>query len=122
MELSARKDEFDQLGVKIAVLTYEPPKTNLKFIEQYNIGFPILSDTESKHIKAFGLLNESFARDHMAYGVPYPGIFVVDSNHSVRAKLSEDSYRDRPSIDLVLEAVNGMIQQPTIQKPQEVRE
>ena len=38
----------------------------------------------------------------MAYGVPFPGTFLVDGNGVVRSKYFEDSYRDRVSAPTIL--------------------
>lgn len=38
----------------------------------------------------------------MAYGVPFPGTFIVDQNGVVRSKYFEDSYRDRVSAPTLL--------------------
>ena len=65
------------------------------FAERKAIHYPMLSDPESKIIRAFGILNESVPQGNMAYGVPHPGTFIVDENGVVRAKFFEEDYRDR---------------------------
>ena len=109
MELSEHKAEFDKLGIQVIVMTYEPPEKNLKFARQYDIGYTLLSDPESQHIRAFGILNEAYGPDSMAYGVPHPGILLVDSNGHINAKFAEEGYRDRPTLDLVIEAASKMV-------------
>lgn len=108
MELSERQSEFDELGIRILVMTYEPAEKNLKFTSQYEVGYSILSDPDSLHIKAFGLLDESYGEDSMAHGVPRPGIFLVDNKGIIHAKFAEADYRDRPAIDLIIEAATAM--------------
>ena len=49
--------------------------------------FPILSDPGSKTIKEYGL--------HFQQGLPHPGTVLVDQKGVIRAKLFEDSYRNR---------------------------
>ena len=87
----------------------EPPETHLNFSNQYDISYLLLSDPDARHIKAFGILNESYKPGHRAHGVPHPGIFIIDQEGIVRAKFAEDGYRKRPSIDLVLEATRKML-------------
>lgn len=91
-------------------MTYESPAKHRKFASQYDIGYILLSDPESRHIKAFGILNESYGPGSLAYGVPHPGIFLVDSNGKVNAKFAEERYRDRPVIGLVIEAASMMVE------------
>lgn len=65
------------------------------FAGRAHIGYPLLSDPESKIIKDFGILNTSVAPDHPFYGIPNPGEYLVNPDRTVRAKYFEESYRDR---------------------------
>jgi peroxiredoxin len=111
VELSEQQSVFDELGIQVAVITYEPPETNLKFAEKYSVQFPILSDDESRYIKAWGLLNEAYKPGSMAYGVPHPGILLVDRNGMIHLKFAEEGYRNRPILDLVIDAARTMSEQ-----------
>jgi cytochrome c biogenesis DsbD-like protein/AhpC/TSA family protein len=55
----------------------------------------MLSDPESKVIRAFGILNENFPKDNPFYGVAFPGTYIVDEKGIVRAKYFEDDHRER---------------------------
>ena len=68
---------------------------------------PMLYDEDSAHIKAMGILNMQYEPGNRAYGIPYPGIFVLDNNAIIRAKLAEEDYRIRPDFSLVLEAAQA---------------
>lgn len=96
------------MGIRIAAISYDPVPTNRKFAKQSNITFPILSDAEYWHVKAFGILNESYAEGHRAYGIPHPGIFLVGKDGKVVAKLAEADYKERPPLETVLEAARAM--------------
>jgi len=108
VELSERQTEFADLGIRVVVMTYESPETHLDFTKQYAIGYPILSDPDTRHVIAFGILNESFEPGHRAHGVPHPGIFLVDRDGIINAKFAEEGFRKRPAIDLVIEAARTM--------------
>jgi hypothetical protein len=54
-----------------------------------------LSDPESKIIRAFDILNESLKPGTFGYGIPYPGVYIVDPQGTVIAKYFEDDYKDR---------------------------
>src|SRR5262249_11802664 len=57
---------------------------------------PLLSDPESKVIRAFGILNEAdYPPGQMAHGVPYPGTFVTDAKGIVRSRFFEKTYVER---------------------------
>ena len=44
---------------------------------------------------ALGILNEKYGPDELAYGVPYPGVFVVNLDNEIVGKIFIDSYRER---------------------------
>lgn len=92
-------------------MTYDPMATNKRFTDQYDIDFPILTDVNARHVKAFGILNESWEPGHRAYGVPHPGIFLVDRNGNVHAKFSRPDYRERPEIAGIIEVATEMVRQ-----------
>ncbi len=105
MQLQASKKEFADLGVNVAVMTYDAVELNAKFVKQYKITYPLLSDPKGQTAIAFGILNESYPEGHRAHGVPHPGIFFVSNDGVVLAKFAEESIRDRPEIEDVLKVV-----------------
>ena len=71
--------------------------------------YPLLSDPDSKIIRTFGILNETVPANSMAYGIPYPGTYVVDPSGKVVAKFFEDDYKERiPTLE-ILDQVGGAI-------------
>ena len=111
MELSEHQSDFDELGVQVAVITYEAPEISLKFAEKYDIQYPVLSDVESRHIKAWGLLNTAYEPESRIYGIPHPGLFLIDRNGMIYRKFSEEGYKNRPVLDLVIDAAREMARQ-----------
>lgn len=88
----------------MAVITYDSNKDSRKFSDQYSAGYSILQDIDGKYVKMLDILNESYKPGHRAYGVPHPGIFLLDTSGVIRAKFSEEDYKDRPSLNFVLKA------------------
>jgi hypothetical protein len=84
------------------VITYDSVEILASFAKRQNITIPTLSDPRSQIIRAFGIFNAHVPADHMAYGVPYPGTFIVDQNGIIKSKYFEDSYRDRISAPTIL--------------------
>ena len=76
-------------------MTYDSVAVLHNFAERKEIHYPMLSDPESKIIRAFDIQNEAIPRNTMAYGVPNPGTYITDANGIVQAKYFEDDYRDR---------------------------
>jgi len=93
------------------------------FADRQHITYPLLSDTDSKIIRAFGILNETVKPGTPAFGIPYPGVYVVDVQGEVVAKYFEDDYADRVSTADILarqfgartEAARGAIETKHLQ-------
>ena len=84
------------------MITYDTVEIIADFAKRQNITLPVLADPQSKAIRDFGVLNTAVPQDHLWYGVPYPGTFIVDSGGTVKAKYFEDRYQDRYSAPTIL--------------------
>jgi len=83
-------------------ISYDPVDTLKKFSEKHNISYPLLSDVKSDVIKKYGILNTQIDSGSKNFGIPNPGIYIIDHALIVRNKLFEKSYRNRPSAESVL--------------------
>ena len=104
MELSAAASGFAELGLALVGVTYDPPEQQARFTARHGIAFPIYSDVDSEAIRALGLLNETMTSGTKYFGVPWPGIFILDKDLKIVAKLAEEDYRARPTVEALLEA------------------
>lgn len=84
----------------MVVVSYDSAETIKRVARRRGVTFLLLSDPGSKTIKAFGILNkEATGR---AKGVPYPGIFILDREGTIRAKLFLPGYKERyKSTDII---------------------
>jgi peroxiredoxin len=96
-------------------MTYDKQADALKFHTQNSLNVSILQDVNVKHVTAFGILNNKYEPDHWAFGIPLPGIFLVNKNGLIVGKFSEEDYRERPNLNLVLEAAREMVRSPAVQ-------
>ncbi|MBT4097381.1 MAG: redoxin domain-containing protein [Gemmatimonadetes bacterium] len=69
-----------------------------RFADRYGIDYPLLSDADSRVIRAWGLLNEDIEPDHKHYGVPHPGMYLVDAEGVIFDKHFGPDYRIRESV------------------------
>lgn len=97
MELEQNLDAIRKQGLGVAAVSYDSVGTLKSFADRQRITYPLLSDPDSKIIRAFDILNETTKAGTLAYGIPYPGIFVVDAQGRVVAKYFEDDYKERVS-------------------------
>lgn len=103
------KEEFSKLGFNVATMTYDPVSILTEFALDHDVDFPMLSDAPNyEHVKAMGILNAQYGVDERAYGIPYPGIFILNASGVIQAKFAEEDYRVRPDFSLVMEAAAGL--------------
>jgi peroxiredoxin len=95
-------------GYKLAAISYDPPEILTQFAKRQQIGYELLSDTGSVTIDAFGLRDPQYQSGSFAYGVPCPVIFIISPKGIIKAKLAEEGFKIRPSVQSVLERVDGL--------------
>ncbi len=109
MELERHQQDFRKLGLGVAAVSYDSVAILQNFSERKGIHFPLLSDQDSKIIRELGLLNESAGKDTPFYGIPHPGVFVVDAKGVIRGKYFEDDFRERDTSAGILLRQFGLI-------------
>ena len=84
-------------------------KTLQEVSEDEGIRFTLLRDEDITHVNRLGILNDTdYEPGQRAYGVPYPGIFLISSDGIIRGKFAEESYRDRPDFSDILAAAANL--------------
>jgi hypothetical protein len=79
----------------IAAISYDSVPVLKHFAERKAIRIPLLSDADSKTIRAFGLLNEEVPKNTAFYGVPHPVTYIADERRIVKSRHFEEDYRKR---------------------------
>lgn len=85
-----------------------------RFAREHGITFPLLSDRGSVVIRQYGLLNPSYAPDSRAYGVPYPGTFVLDAAGRIVSRHFEAAYQERNTVASILARAGSPGQGPLV--------
>lgn len=97
MELNQNRGEFEKLGLGVAALSYDSVAVLRNFAARKSIGYPLLSDPDSAIIRRVGIFNDTVPRGNFFYGIPWPGVFVLDKDGRVKAKYFEEDFRQRYS-------------------------
>lgn len=90
LELAYLQDDFDRLGVKIAVISTDDVERHIMWKAQLEeldykgrgsqkIDFPILDDLDTEASKRYGMLHE-----HVSAKKDVRGVFIIDSENIVR--------------------------------------
>lgn len=93
-DLERNLKDIESTGAQIVAISYDSPATLTAAAAKLGLTFPLLSDTGSRTIDAYGIRNhEAKGRGD---GIPHPVVFILDQQGIIRVKLMRDGYRDRP--------------------------
>ena len=95
VQLQENSKLFAKAGISIVALTYDAPELQQGFINRHEISYPLLSDIDAKSIIALDILNTNYQPGQSSYGIPYPGVFVVDRGMEVVGKIFIEPYQTR---------------------------
>ncbi len=102
MQLQSHFQDFEQAGFSVAALTYDSPALQQNFIDKFAISYPVLSDIDATSITNLGILNTEYGPGDSNYGIPYPGVFIIDPQQKIVGKVFVEGYSTRVDADGVL--------------------
>ena len=104
--LQASLKDIEATGVQLVSVSYDSPATLAAAATKLGVTFPMLSDTGSKIIDAYGIRNkEATGR---GVGIPHPVVFILDQQGVIRVKLMRDGYRERPESAEIIAGVKSI--------------
>jgi len=86
-------------------MTYDPADTLATFAAAANVQYPLLSDPGGEYMAGLGIRNEQYEPDDRGFGIPHPGIMLLDASMTVRYKAAIKGFKQRPPFEALLEAV-----------------
>jgi peroxiredoxin len=100
--------EIEKRGYGVAALSYDSPEILAAFTVKRQIAYTLLSDPKSEVIDRYKLRDPQYPPGNRAYGVPRPIIFILDPNGVIKAKLYEESFKDRPPVTAVISKLDEL--------------
>ncbi|MCH2628799.1 MAG: peroxiredoxin family protein, partial [Acidimicrobiales bacterium] len=111
VQLQGIKDNLEEAGYSVFAISNDPVEILTEFAAKHDITFPLLSDSDSAVIRAFGIMNQLIRPDEGQsmrwYGIAYPGTYYVDANMMVTDKDFHQHHARRASGSSVLARVLG---------------
>ena len=95
-------------GYALVGLSHDSPEVLAKFAAERNVGWPLLSDPKSDVIDRWQLRDPAYGAESRAYGVPRPALYVVGRDGTIKARLMEESFKNRPAVEVLLAAVDAL--------------
>ena len=99
IELNNHADKFNQLGYGLTAISYDDTNILKNFTEQENISYPLLADQKVQTVLAYDVVNQQYQPGDDNYGIPYPGVVVIDENGVVTHKRFFKGYKKRVKFD-----------------------
>ena len=95
--------EFEKAGIGMVTITYDTPALQQVFIDAAAITYPFLSDIDTESFAALEILNDEHGPGDKNYGLPYPGIFVLNPELEIVGKIFVERYQIRVDAETTLE-------------------
>lgn len=102
IQLQEYKAQYDAAGIGLVAITYDAPDLQQAFIDQHGIEYPLLHDVDAQTFISLGILNEQYEPGNSAYGIPHPGMIVIDPDGQIVGKLFIEAYSVRVSAESAL--------------------
>jgi len=83
-------------------MTYDTPELQQRFIDAGSITYPFISDIDTATVSALGILNDDYSPGDPAYGIPRPGIYIVNPENRIVGKIFVEDFRKRVDGEAVL--------------------
>ena len=102
VDLQRRTPEFEQLGLDVVTVSVDTVELVKKFADAQRITYTMLADPTGAINQQLGIRDANYPLGSKAFGVPQPGIFVLDRSRKIIGKYFVQGYRERPDLDEVL--------------------
>lgn len=95
LELNEYADKFKALGYGLSAISYDSTDVLNQFSKEENISYPLLSDQAAATISAYKILNPEYRMGDEHYGIPAPGVVIINSEGKVAYKYFFEGYVKR---------------------------
>ncbi len=93
--LNESQPSFLNLGYELAGISYDSLEVLNQFVQRHAIKYSLLADTQAQTMTAYGILNQAYKKGDDNYGIPYPGVVVINKQGKVIHKYFYEGYKNR---------------------------
>lgn len=95
IQLQQHSPDFEAAGIGMVAMTYDAPPLLQEFATRHDITIALLSDVGGLSFKTLGILNDQYRKGDFEYGIPHPGMIVINPQGEVVGKLFLEAYSSR---------------------------
>ena len=93
VDLESAQKAFAAKGIGVAAVSYDSQAILANFAKRRSITYPLLSDSSSSLIDAFGIRNPTGTG--IEAGIPFPGYYLIDPQGVIQRRFFETAYVNR---------------------------
>jgi peroxiredoxin len=101
---------FAAKGINVAGVSYDSSAVLAEFSQRKSITYPLLSDSSSKLIDAFGIRNVEATGAEA--GIPVPGYYLINRRGVIEKRFFQDGYINRLTANNIYQNIFGDIALP----------
>jgi len=114
VDLEGAQKAFAAKGIRVAGVSYDSTAILADFARRRSITFPLLSDSSSSLINAFGIRNPEGTG--MQAGIPFPGYYLIGRDGTIEKRFFETGYVNRMTANHLFEVLYGNALAPVAEK------
>ncbi|PCI64971.1 MAG: AhpC/TSA family protein [Gammaproteobacteria bacterium] len=108
VELQSEAYKFRNKGYGVMGISYDTPKTLRKFSHKKKLSYTLLSDQNVETFKALNVVNTENKPGDRHYGIPFPGVIVVDNMGKVVYTYFFEGYKKRVKFKKLLKDLDSI--------------
>ncbi len=95
IEINKWHSKFTALGYGIAAISYDSVETLKTFSDKRKLLYPLLADQNHQTMIDYKVLNKKYQPGDDDYGIPYPGVLIIDEQGKLTYKYFYKGYKKR---------------------------
>lgn len=103
LEVNDWSGKLEKLGYQTVGISYDSTQILKEFSSKMKIKFPLLSDQMAQTMIDFRALNQEYKPDSRKYGIPYPGVMVINKKGELTFKYFYQGYKKRVNMQKLYE-------------------
>ncbi|MGD9968595.1 MAG: peroxiredoxin family protein [Hyphomonadaceae bacterium] len=108
IQLEGARAQIEQRGYRIVTISTDSVEELASFARRRGIGYTMLSDEQARIVRQLDLLDPTQPPNRRHNGLPVPTLLILSPQGAVLAKLGDANYRNRPTPETVLAAIDHL--------------
>ena len=109
VEINEWNEKISNLGFNIAAVSYDSIEILEKFSKKKQLMYPLLADQNNQTMSALNILNDEEKRGDKHYGIPFPGVMVINSEGILIYKYFYKGYKKRVKMPTLFKQLESFV-------------